>query len=113
MTGLLVAGGAIVAALVFGFYRRATDGRFASSGGRVPATEEPVYRDPATWHGLELGERATLVQFSSAFCAPCRTTRVILTDVASEQEGIVHHDIDAEAELALVRELKILRTPTR
>ena len=67
---------------------------------------------PASWHGYELGERATLVQFSSAFCAPCRTTRVILADVASSADGIVHHDIDAEAELDLVRELSILRTPT-
>jgi thiol-disulfide isomerase/thioredoxin len=52
------------------------------------------------------------VQFSSAFCAPCRTTRVILNDVAEHEDGIVHYDIDAEKELELVRELGIMRTPT-
>ncbi len=38
---------------------------------------------PAT----ELGERATLLQFSSAFCAPCRATRRTLADVAAVGPG--------------------------
>jgi hypothetical protein len=28
--------------------------------------------------GEELGQRVTLLQFSSAFCTPCRATRVLL-----------------------------------
>ncbi len=44
----------------------------------------------------DLGERATLLQFSSAFCAPCRTTRVVLADVAAGQPGVVHVEVDAE-----------------
>lgn len=59
-----------------------------------------------------LGERATLVQFSSAFCAPCRTTRVVLDDVASREPGVVHLDVDAEQHLDVVRRLGIVRTPT-
>ena len=62
--------------------------------------------------GLELGERATLVQFSSAFCAPCRATHRILTDVAAMLDGVRHVEIDAESHLDLVRRLDILRTPT-
>jgi thiol-disulfide isomerase/thioredoxin len=62
--------------------------------------------------GHELGERATLVQFSSAFCAPCRATRRILTDVAGMTAGIAHIEIDAESRLDLVRQLNVLRTPT-
>ena len=62
--------------------------------------------------GSELGERATLVQFSSAFCAPCRATRRILTDVAGMTEGVTHIEIDAESRLDLVRTLNVLRTPT-
>ena len=60
----------------------------------------------------ELGERATLVQFSSAFCAPCRATRRILADVAGMTEGVAHIEIDAESRLDLVRSLNVLRTPT-
>ncbi|MEU6743153.1 thioredoxin family protein [Streptosporangium sandarakinum] len=60
----------------------------------------------------ELGERATLVQFSSAFCQPCRATRRILAEVAGMVPGVAHVEIDAEARLDLVRALNILRTPT-
>jgi thiol-disulfide isomerase/thioredoxin len=60
----------------------------------------------------DLGTRATLVQFSSAFCAPCRATRRVLGDVAQTVPGVVHHEIDAEHHLDLVRRLKVLRTPT-
>jgi thiol-disulfide isomerase/thioredoxin len=62
--------------------------------------------------GAELGERATLVQFSSAFCAPCRATRRILGEVAGMVPGVSHVEIDAEARLGLVRRLDILKTPT-
>ncbi|MBZ4322059.1 TlpA family protein disulfide reductase [Streptomyces huiliensis] len=62
--------------------------------------------------GAELGERATLVQFSSAFCQPCRATRRVLADVAAMVEGVAHVEIDAEARLGLVRALDIAATPT-
>lgn len=62
--------------------------------------------------GSALGERATLVQFSSAFCAPCRATRVVLKDVAGKVDGVVAVDVDAESQLDLVRRLNIMRTPT-
>ncbi|MEU2911786.1 thioredoxin family protein [Streptomyces massasporeus] len=62
--------------------------------------------------GAELGERATLVQFSSAFCAPCRATRRVLGEVAAVVPGVTHVEIDAEAHLDLVRRLDILKTPT-
>ena len=60
----------------------------------------------------QLGERATLLQFSSAFCAPCRATRSILSDVADVVPGVVHLEVDAEHHLELVRALDVLRTPT-
>nr|WP_245654301.1 thioredoxin family protein [Streptomyces violens] len=62
--------------------------------------------------GAGLGERATLVQFSSAFCQPCRATRRTLEDVAGMVPGVTHVEVDAEAHLDLVRELRIVRTPT-
>ncbi|MFF4183238.1 TlpA family protein disulfide reductase [Streptomyces sp. NPDC001691] len=62
--------------------------------------------------GAGLGRRATLVQFSSAFCQPCRATRRTLADVAAMVDGVAHVEIDAEERLALVRELGIARTPT-
>jgi thiol-disulfide isomerase/thioredoxin len=62
--------------------------------------------------GSELGSRATLVQFSSAFCSPCRATRTLLRDVTSRLDDVAYVDIDAESHLDLVRQLGIVRTPT-
>ncbi|WP_421106204.1 TlpA family protein disulfide reductase [Streptomyces sp. NEAU-S77] len=62
--------------------------------------------------GSDLGTRATLVQFSSAFCQPCRATRRVLAEVAHMVDGVSHVEIDAEAHLELVRMLDIVRTPT-
>ncbi|MFY7065325.1 thioredoxin family protein [Nocardiopsis changdeensis] len=62
--------------------------------------------------GAGLGERATLVQFSSAFCQPCRATRRVLEEVSGMVGGVAHVEIDAEAHLDLVRRLNIMRTPT-
>ncbi|HEX9031068.1 MAG TPA: thioredoxin family protein [Streptosporangiaceae bacterium] len=62
--------------------------------------------------GSALGSRATLVQFSSAFCAPCRATRRILGEVAEMVDGVSHVEIDAESRLDLVRRLDVRRTPT-
>lgn len=62
--------------------------------------------------GTGLGERATLLQFSTAFCQPCRATRRILGDVAGMVDGVAHVEVDAEARLDLVRKLEISKTPT-
>ena len=126
-TGTWVLVVAVVAALAFGLFRALTDGRFRgthrvhglSSAEPVgPSVVEPVEK-PARESVLEdtpwaadLGERATLLQFSSAFCAPCRATRRILGDVSSTLPGVVHLEVDAEHHLDVVRRLGILRTPT-
>ena len=62
--------------------------------------------------GVPLGSRATLVQFSSEFCAPCRATRQVLAEVAGMTAGVAHVEIDAESHLELARRLEVRRTPT-
>jgi thiol-disulfide isomerase/thioredoxin len=62
--------------------------------------------------GGPLGERATLVQFSTAFCAPCRATRRVLAEVAGMVGGVRHVEVDAESHLAQVRRLGVRATPT-
>lgn len=74
----------------------------------VPA----AHRLTAQELGVALGPRATLVQFSSAFCQPCRATRVVLGEVADMVEGVTHVEIDAESHLDLVRRFDVMRTPT-
>ena len=62
--------------------------------------------------GGPLGPQATLVQFSTAFCAPCRPTRQLLAQVADMVDGVSHVEVDAAARLDLVRRLRISSTPT-
>ena len=62
--------------------------------------------------GADLGSRVTLVQFSSAFCTPCRATRALLTDITADLSDVKHVDIDAEKNLDLVRRLDIRSPPT-
>jgi thiol-disulfide isomerase/thioredoxin len=128
----LVAALAVASAL--GIAWRATNGRMRRQRGSGPvppaapvaaspaaAGPEAASAGPQAAHGTRitpaqlgqpLGERATLVQFSSAFCAPCRATRRILAEVAGMTEGVAHVEIDAESRLDLVRALGVLRTPT-
>lgn len=101
---------AVVLALGFGLLRARTDGRFRTTApAPEPATTSVLAGTP---YDEQLGERATLLQFSSAFCAPCRATRTVLADVAGREDGVAHVEVDAEAHLDLVRQLGILRTPT-
>lgn len=131
--GLLVL--VLVVATAFGLWRRMTDGRMravdAETPRPVPVADDapPVDLEPSPTApsagdggaapdlspsdlGIDLGSRATLVQFSSAFCQPCVATRRILGEVAGMVDGVAHVDIDAEAHLDLVRRLDVRRTPT-
>lgn len=76
-----------------------------------PADPAPSVLAGTQWE-QELGPRATLLQFSSAFCAPCRATRRVLEEVARIVPGVTHLEVDAEHHLDLVRRLGVTRTPT-
>jgi thiol-disulfide isomerase/thioredoxin len=130
MTGGLIAlAVALVAATALGLALRWRAGRFraARSGpvqaaGTVQAGTGPAGTGQAGRTGTDvlteadlggrLGRQATLVQFSTAFCAPCRPTRQILAQVAGMTDGVTHVEIDAAARLDLVRRLHINSTPT-
>ena len=77
-------------------------------------TAERARLDPALGLdlGLPIGARATFVQFSSTFCAPCRTTRRVLERVVGTSEGVAHVEIDVADHLALGERLGITATPT-
>jgi thiol-disulfide isomerase/thioredoxin len=113
LTGVVVLVAVMAALCAFGIIYKNRNGRLRPRGTATPAAGNggPVTLTE-TELGSPLGGRATLVQFSSAFCAPCRATRVILGDVAGLVDGVTHVEIDAESRLDLVRRLDIRRTPT-
>jgi thiol-disulfide isomerase/thioredoxin len=104
MNGLWVALATLALGTLIGVVRLRRDGRVHDDAGgdRLSAADL----------GSGLGERATLVQFSTAFCQPCRATRRVLADVSALVPGVSHVEIDAESRLDLVRRLDITRTPT-
>lgn len=98
----------LVLATVCGLVLRRRDGRLAlaprSAARRQSLTGAEL--------GQPLGSRATLLQFSSSFCAPCRAARQLLADVAARDTGVTHVEIDVADRLDLVRLLDVRRTPT-
>ena len=103
---VLALGLAVLAAVGVGLWRRRTDGRVrvrVRAGGEVLGAEE-----------LEtaLGARATLVQFSTDFCQPCRAAHLVLAREAQATPGVEHVEIDAAVRDDLVRRFGVRRTPT-
>ena len=63
--------------------------------------------------GVRPGEaELTVVQFSTAFCGPCRATRARLQQLAGTRPGLAYLHVDAESHLDAVRALDVRRTPT-
>jgi thiol-disulfide isomerase/thioredoxin len=110
--GLIVCAAALAVATVAGLAWRQRNGRVRHVPAGPPASGAAPRGLTGAELGAPLGSRATLVQFSSAFCAPCRATRRILAEVASLVDGVAHVEIDAESHLELVRRLDVRRTPT-
>jgi thiol-disulfide isomerase/thioredoxin len=58
------------------------------------------------------GSRATLLQFSTEFCASCPATRRMLGAVAEGLDGVTHVDVDLTHRADLANKYGILQTPT-
>ena len=99
--------GATAIATTLGLIWRARTGRVRTAA----STGERELAELAAAHG-HLGDRATLLQFSTEFCAPCRATARVLDDVAGRRDGIAHVEVDLTDRADLARRLNILQTPT-
>jgi thiol-disulfide isomerase/thioredoxin len=127
--GLVVVCSVLLVGAGIGLWRRRVDGRLrtvAADGGpsqRSSVVDEHGHDSPRADGGDRLDPdllgslgvlpaRATLLQFSSAFCAPCRAVRRVSAEVAALVPGVRHVEVDAESHLAAVRALGVWRTPT-
>jgi thiol-disulfide isomerase/thioredoxin len=104
--GPVVAVGVLVAATGFGLWRRRRDGRVRT------VADDASHRRRLAALGVEEGTPVTLLQFSSAFCAPCRATRLTCARFAAQHTGVRHVEVDAESRLDAVRAFGVWRTPT-
>jgi thiol-disulfide isomerase/thioredoxin len=116
--GLIALVAALAVASALGLVLRRRAGRFRTGRARPAASGalggaiSPADVLTEADLGGPLGEQATLVQFSTAFCAPCRPTRQILGQVAGMVDGVSHVEVDAAERLDLARRLRINSTPT-
>ncbi len=104
VASLIVLVAILTVATVFGVIWRRRSGRLRDESAGEVLTVGDL--------GADLGRVATLVQFSTEFCQPCRVTRGVLVDIAAVADGVRHIEVDAGARLDLVRRLNVLRTPT-
>jgi thiol-disulfide isomerase/thioredoxin len=107
LAGAIVVAAVLALATVAGLALQRRDGRLAAASRRGT-----THQLTGTELGQPLGSRATLLQFSSSFCAPCRAARQLLADVAARDTGVTHVEIDVADRLDLVRRLDVRRTPT-
>ncbi len=98
----------VVTALVGGIWR-ARQGRM-----RVTATGQAATSAAGRWaeRGVALGARATFLQLSAEVCSPCRATARVLGSLAAREDGVLHQELDVDQHLDLVKELRVLTTPT-
>ena len=108
--GLIALAAALLVATVLGVAMRRRAGQFRPPSPGTSAKPAGALTEADL--GAGLGRQATLVQFSTAFCAPCRPTRQILAQVADMVDGVTHVEIDAAARMDLVQRLRINSTPT-
>ena len=94
----------LVLATAYGVWHKRTRGKIVVKADKGLITPAMI--------GADLGSRATLLQFSSAFCGPSRATRLLIEDVTADMADVAHVEVDAEANLELVRQLDIRSTPT-
>ena len=111
--GIAVLAAALVLTAATAAVLRARDGRLHSGregavpgdGGMTVAVLERLGVRPAA-------ADLTVVQFSTAFCGPCRATRARLQQLQATRPGLAYVHVDAESHLEAVRELDVRRTPT-
>ena len=86
--------------------------------GRVTGAGETATAVTIAELGLEsssppvFGAEATLLQFSTEFCARCPGTSTLLRQVADARAGVRHVDVDLTHRADLARRFNVLQTPT-
>jgi thiol-disulfide isomerase/thioredoxin len=106
--GAAVLVAALLATAVAAWWLRTRDGAL-----RTTTVEVPVQLAVFDRLGVRPADAdLTVVQFSTAFCGPCRATKARLQQLQATRPGLAVVHVDAESHLDEVRELDVRRTPT-
>jgi thiol-disulfide isomerase/thioredoxin len=111
--GAAVLAAALVLTGAAAWWMRTRDGALRAPGGKGGAVDGGGAQDVLARLGVRPGDAdLTVVQFSTAFCGPCRATRARLQQLQATRPGLGYVHVDAESHLDEVRELDVRRTPT-
>lgn len=84
--------------------------RWAQNRPRRASTDEVV--EPRRLGADALGERATLLQFSTQMCARCPGVHRVLGSIANAHDGVMHLDVDLTDRPDIAKHFHVLQTPT-
>ncbi len=95
------------------WWLRTRDGAVRASEGAGATAGNSAVTDVLGGLGVRPAEAdLTVVQFSTAFCGPCRATKARLEQLRTGRPGLAVVHVDAESHLDEVRALDVRRTPT-
>jgi thiol-disulfide isomerase/thioredoxin len=110
-TGLAVLAAALAATAAAAWWLRTRSGAVRRPGAEREGGMEEI--GVLAGLGVRPAEAdLTVVQFSTAFCGPCRATRARLQQLQRTRPGLAYVHVDAESHLDEVRALDVRRTPT-
>ena len=117
--------GILALASLFGFYWRSQQGKLKVTNQAINSVSNEelskivrakrsfmVNSDLNEKHQLQLGKSATLLQFSTAFCGPCKATAQIISHLVEGMDDVVYIQVASEENLKLVEKFDIKTTPT-
>ena len=103
MKSMALLGLILLISTAIGFYYRSKNG--------VIRKKRRLHISEAEFAG-RYGSRVTILQFSTTFCSQCRAAKSLISDVVKDEKDISYLEIDAESNLALVRKVDVMSTPT-
>jgi thiol-disulfide isomerase/thioredoxin len=117
--------GILALTTAFGLYWRSQQGKLktpAVAGNRISNEEiSKIIRHKSSFmvnsdlldqHQMQLGKNVTLLQFSSAFCSPCKATAHVISQIVQGMDDVVYIQVASEENLKLVEKFDIKSTPT-
>jgi thiol-disulfide isomerase/thioredoxin len=117
--------GILALTTAFGLYWRSQQGKLktpAVAGNQISNEEiSKIIRHKSSFmvnsdlldqHQMQLGKNVTLLQFSSAFCSPCKATAHVISQIVTGMDDVVYIQVASEENLKLVEKFDIKSTPT-
>ncbi|SBS74664.1 Thiol-disulfide isomerase or thioredoxin [uncultured Microbacterium sp.] len=105
LNAVLILAALLAATVGVGVYLRWQQGR--------PCRVDPdEVVDPRRFGAAQLGDAATLLQFSSEMCSRCPGVHRTLAAIADSSPGVVHYDVDLTHRPDIAKHFHVLQTPT-